>query len=192
MAPRGPGQHVQGSWGGFFALHRAEDLVFISSVLRGIRPQWAVELGTAQGGFAAMLAFTLLPWGGKVLTLDCVRDPAVDRLLAAYGNVEFLQADVLTRLQPSVVAWTSRSHSFLYCDNGNKEQEMALYAPFVSLGSYLGCHDYGSEVDPDTAETTMRAHGFTPFLHEEFEALAHPEWYPLSMTRLWRRTHDPV
>lgn len=168
--------------------HRWEDLALILEVLRGARPPVAVELGTATGGFAVFLAMTLGEWDGWVLTVDRQQSQRLE-LEAACSNLICLEADLFVPPPPRWVTVPLRNPgALLYCDNGNKLRELALYAPYLGERGLVGVHDYGTEVPPEQAEALMRVRGFAPWRHEAFEALAHPEHYPVSLTRFWRRT----
>ena len=172
---------------GIKAQHRFEDLALIAEVVQAHRPDVAIELGTAEGGFAAFLASVLADWGGRVVTFDRDVPPEITRLLAI-SNLGYVQADLLREAHPSVLGLLrSAASPMLYCDNGAKMRELALYAPWVPEGGLVGVHDYGTEVPPDLIEPLMRTLGYQPVRHEDFAALAHPEWYPVSLTRFWRR-----
>jgi cephalosporin hydroxylase len=169
----------------FFAAHRAEDLVLIAEVIRQYRPAALVELGTYLGGMAAFFADTIAAWGGTVHTFD-VRRQFDQELLQACPNLRFYEEDIL-RESPVVKALIAKPSTLLYCDNGDKEAEIAAYAPVLAVGNLLGCHDYESEVRADFVEPLLAGLGFSQHRHADFAALAAPPWYPVSMTRFWRR-----
>lgn len=174
----------------FFAEHRAEDMALIAEVVRAHRPRLMVELGTLAGGFAAFLADLATAWGGTVHTFD-VTDEHLDRgILAAYPNLHFHREDALTD-NPGLAGLVSLPGALLYTDNGDKEREIATYAPRLAVGSLLGTHDYDSQVRPVWAEPFLRGLGFEQHRHPDFEALASPPHYPISMTRFWRRVRIP-
>ena len=111
-------------------------------------------------------------------------------LLEDCPNLEYWQEDLLQDGGNINVAgllggepWT-----LLYCDNGHKEQELETYGYYLHSGATLGCHDYGTEVNPEWIEPLLRGMGFSPYRHEDFAALAHPQDYPVSMTRFWKKT----
>lgn len=74
----------------------------------------------------------------------------------------------------------------LYCDNGNKQKEIELYASSIPIGSLLATHDYNTEVMGSWVEPFVAQLGFVPEGHEKMEALRN-EWYPEPMTRFWVR-----
>lgn len=182
-----PAQHIQSEHNGFLMIHRFEDQDPIVDVLRGHRPLRAVELGTAAGGFAALLASTLAEWAGTVLSVDQVLNPSIVKELGlSYRNLVLLEADVLTAALPAIVAIIRQPGSALYTDNGNKRRELELYAPLMGPRALVGTHDYGTEVDEEWVEPFMAGLGYTPHQHARFEALA-SEYYWDSLTRWWVR-----
>lgn len=202
--PPGPGMFIKSEWtapnGAVFEMqHRYEDRALILEVLWQHRPELAVELGTAAGGFAALLAETVGAWGGRAVTVDRTVDLALAaRLGAAYPKtltlvgLDLLQGDPLVTLATICaqgVLWETvpprRARTLLYCDNGNKVEELTRYAPLLQPGDLLGCHDYATEVPVEWVEPFLANLGFTPHRHAEFAALADPMNYPASLTRFW-------
>jgi cephalosporin hydroxylase len=168
--------------------HRAADLPVIARILGEHRPDVIAELGTASGGFSLFLADTVAPWGGRVVTFDLHAGKG-DEIAALRPNLTFLAADVL---QPPGIGMVSAALSsaervVLYCDNGHKEAELAIYASMIPVGGLLATHDYGTEVRPEWAEALVASHGFVPHRHDLMEALRDPPDYPEAMTRFWRR-----
>ncbi len=185
-------QHVQSMFGEHLMVHRYEDQAHIRDVITSFRPTVAVELGTAAGGFAAMLAATLSQWGGRVLSLDIKLDPGIAASLErTYDNLALIEADVLTAPHPLVVAALSQPGALLYTDNGHKQRELELYAPDLPVPALVGTHDYGTEVDEDWAEAFMARHHYRPYQHERFAALANDGYWD-SLTRFWMRTDDTL
>lgn len=181
-------QHVQSEWGGFIAIHRYEDLAVIRSVIESQQPIQAVELGTAEGGFAAFLATVLWAWGGTVYSVDIKQDQGIARNLESrYKNLCLIEADVLSGELKEISYVLKGARRMLYTDNGHKQRELELYAPLLGPGGLVGTHDYGTEVDPVWAEPYMQSLGYSPYQHGEFEALVDPTDYPVSYTRFWTR-----
>lgn len=175
---------VRGSWMGDECQHRPEDFPAILAVLRGYRPAVAIELGTGDGGFAALLADTMAEWAGQVHTLDRVQLPTIPTRPNLTAHVVDLWVD--THVVPALLALAPQ-RTLLYCDDGDKERELALYAPLLRAGDLLGAHDYGTEVRPDYARMLLEeTFGFLPVAHATFAALASPS-YPHSLTRFWVR-----
>lgn len=173
-------------WRGITCQHRSDDFPLIIDVIERHRPVIVVELGTDNGGFAALLADVIKPWGGHCYSYD-VETRADVRLIEGRDNLTLAHADVLTMRDASLARLLAQPSVLLYCDDGNKEREISLYAPLLAPGSMLGTHDYVDEVDPQWVEPFLADLGFTPYRHDEFAALAN-EWYPHSLTRFWKRS----
>ena len=183
---------VRCEWYGFEAQHRWEDCPVIAcEVLEVVRPKFALELGTAGGGFAAFLAGTLAAWGGSVVTVDiAVNDDLIARLEGSFANLSVWRGDCLSSVPPildRLIRGAEYQPCLVYCDDGNKPLEIELYAPLIPVGSLIGCHDYEDEVPSAWVEPHLTALGFAPYRHEAFEALAHPVDYPRSLSRFWIR-----
>lgn len=171
----------------FTCLHRPDDFPLIRKTLRLYRPKWTVELGTHMCGFSAFLGDTVAEWRGKVLTVDNIRYPEVDALLDYCRNVYFRKADILKSADNMVLSWLNLGRSFLYCDDGDKNREVEIYAKRVPVGSLLGVHDYGTETDPEHMREILQPLGFQMVFREEFENLSN-KWYD-SLTRIWVRSN---
>ena len=182
-----PAQYVESTYGDFRLIHRYEDQEHIVDVIRGHRPERAVELGTASGGFAALLAATLSEWSGRVLSIDRVQDGEISRrLLLTYPNLMLLEADILSDLLPPVVEILREPGSLLYTDDGDKRRELELYVPVMGPRALVGTHDYGTEVDENWVEPFMAGLGYKPHQHARFEALVTENYWD-SLTRFWTR-----
>lgn len=175
--------------------HRGEDFPLIVEVIREFKPMVAVELGTGWGGFLALLADTLAPWGGTAIGFDKAVRPGGDleRVLRDFPNARFIEADVRpvdedgrTLLNGSIVRALAHPAAMLYCADGAPAAELEVYASHLR-GPLLGQHDYGASWgDAIRVERTTRSAGFVPHRHAEFEALAHAG-YRIVGTRFWRR-----
>lgn len=171
---------------GHHCQHRSDDFPIVESIIFPHRPLVLVELGTDEGGFAGFLADMAAGWGGRVVTFD-IKAKFKSDLLSAFSNLSFEQADVLGE-EPHwrVVELISQPRVLLYCDNGNKQREVELYAQFLQSGSLLGVHDYNTEIMAEWVEPFVAELGFVQEGHARMEALRN-EWYPEPMTRFWVR-----
>lgn len=185
------GQHIQCSWDGFIAVHRYEDLTLIRETIEMVKPQWAVELGTAEGGFAAFLATILGQWDGKVYTFDFKLDPGIAQALhQRYPNLWCIKSDVLDPDNQDLIQLLNQRNGLLYTDNGNKQRELEIWAMYLPEPAMIGSHDYGTELNSEWAEQHMKNLGFKEFRHAEFAKLAHDTDYPVSLTRFWTKTSN--
>lgn len=173
-------------WKGHHCQHRSDDFPEISAIVSPHRPMVVVELGTDEGGFSGFLADLVAPWGGRVFTFD-IKAKFRPSLLSDFHNLSFQQADVLTSRSPHVVDLIAQGDvTLLYCDNGNKQREVELYAPLLKAKSLLGVHDYNTEIMGSWVEPHVAVLGYEPEGHARMEALRN-EWYTEPMTRFWRR-----
>lgn len=191
----GPGMFIKSEWtapnGSIFEMqHRYEDRALIEEVVRMHAPHLAIELGTAKGGFACLLA-ALVP---RVVTVDHqMAEPDLwARLTAAHPNLDPVLMDCLAFDPRETWAALTRgapgARTLLYTDNGNKVEEIMRFAPFLTSGDLLGTHDYATEVPVEWVEPFLADLGFVPHHHADFAALADPRNYPASLTRFWVRT----
>ena len=167
----------------YTCLHRPDDFPLIAKVLSVYKPLNIIELGTHMAGFSAWLSDQLRMWGGQLLTIDNKKHDDVDRLLRDCPNVQFEQIDLMAEESPLVVDWIKRERSFLYCDNGDKEKEVKIYAKHVPVGGLIGVHDYGTETSAMVVGRTLKPLGFEMVFKKEFEDLSN-DWYG-SLTRIW-------
>ena len=131
-----------------------------------------VELGTGHGGMSLFLGSCINGRDGRVLTVD--REQLMDRgysswsLLAQRYNVSFLQKDVF---MPETVQEASnfiKNHrALIFCDDGEKKREVALYAEILKKDDLLLAHDYMGEFsNEDLTERTLAI--LEPYRQEEF------------------------
>lgn len=181
---------------GHHCQHRSDDFPDIAAILAPHRPRIVVELGTDRGGFASFLAELVRPWGGTVCTFD-IEAKFKPSLLTDAPNLRFQLADVLgagpvgpAARHQTVAGLVGQPAVLLYCDNGNKQREVELYAPLLRVGSILGVHDYNTEIMGSWVEPFVAALGYEPEGHERMEALRN-QWYPEPMSRFWVRRRVP-
>ena len=166
------------------------DFKLFHEILVELRPQLIVELGTGALGIAPFFAHCQSQWGGEVWTFDLYgasEDYAQCRIAdtKAYSNMRFFREDVLRFANKRVIEAISPPGRFIFCDNGCKELEMALYGPYLGPGGILACHDYGQEVDPEWAEIFMPKLGFEKY--REAEAKVLDGTFEYGTSRFWRK-----
>jgi len=131
-----------------------------------------IELGTGHGGMSLFLGSFICDRAGRVLTIDRVRlmDGGYDLWIqsAQKYNVSFLQKDVF---EPDTVKDVSNfiagHRALIFCDNGEKKREVAVYAEILKKGDLLLAHDYNGEFYlQDLPERTLAI--LEPYRQEEF------------------------
>ena len=171
---------------GFHCQHRSDDFPIIRDIIATHRPSIAIELGTDAGGFAALLADTVAAWGGHAWTFDRERKFS-QLLLDTTPNLTFVQSDVLAEYDRTLTKLIDDHEPvLLYCDDGNKVREIAMYGALLNVGDLLATHDYNTEVPSAWVEPFLATLGFEPEGHARMEALRN-QWYPEPMTRFWVR-----
>ncbi len=148
-------------WLGVQTLQTPTDMWAIQQILYEVRPDYIVETGTWHGGSALFHAMVLQQVNpeGRIITIDI--HPQVEQ---ANQNPLFRQTvevwtgsstspQTLARLVPRV---RGRRTLVLLDSNHAREhvaEELRLYGPLVSAGSYMIVHDtnlYGEGVPPET------------------------------------------
>ena len=120
---------------------------YVGPLLKDYHPQMIIEFGTYHGGFTKYLCdwFPDVP----IYSVDLVRMvSAVDeKYFRENGNVTLITSMELFKgglLIPPLV--NSSKRKFLFCDNGNKIDEVKLYAGYLRPNDLLGIHDWGTEI----------------------------------------------
>lgn len=172
---------------GHHCQHRSDDFPDLAAIIAPHRPQRVIELGTDEGGFSGWLADLVSPWDGFVHTFD-IKPKFKPRLLDDFDNLDFHEANVLSDTNKLVAKLIQEGDErvLLYCDNGDKQREVELYAPLLKVGDLLATHDYNTEIMASWVEPFVSYLGFEKEGHERMEALRN-EWYPEPMTRFWIR-----
>jgi cephalosporin hydroxylase len=166
------------------------DLWTIQETIWECRPALLIESGTNRGGSAYFYAqlFDLMG-SGEVVTIDVTKlhelaHPRVTFLLGSSTSAEIVQqvAERVRRVQGAVMVILDSDHS-----RAHVQQELELYAPFVTPGSYMLVQDGVI----DTLDRFRRGRpgplpAIQDFLHR------HPEFeVDLERTQRFLVTHHP-
>jgi cephalosporin hydroxylase len=140
-----------------------QSLWIIRDLIAEMKPELMIELGTAYGGFTAVMLdgapnakfYTVdrVPGeqminrsGGVVTETDCIQW----RKAMKRKGVEFLYQDLITEPCGKIENLCSDGRKkFVYMDNGNKPFEVAFYGPHLNPGDVMGVHDWKKEIWPD-------------------------------------------
>lgn len=160
-----------------------EDTELLFSLIKKHDPSLIVELGYGNGVFTMAMheAFPEV----YIKSFD-IRKMPLDKVIDnVSGRVSFINDDILAGSSAvrTFLYWGNRK--LLYCDNGNKTQEILMYAQYLNIGDMLGVHDYSVQQSIDDAlavsssiENYLGHIGFEKHNHEEFES-------QLMRSRLW-------
>jgi cephalosporin hydroxylase len=150
-------------------VHEIAALSIIEYFLLHEKPKLIIELGTFYCGVTALFHETDksieihtfdykdfmkdLRKAHKVIT---VAELAEFKTKVFSENVHFHHENILTAPNQNLIDLLKRPEKkFLYCDNGNKIQEINTYAPYLNPGDFLGCHDWGTEVFIEGIQETV-------------------------------------
>ena len=143
-----------------FACHQEGELSIIREVVLDFKPELMVELGTLVGGTTLLLhqCFPDIPLhsfdnrsmvrclkkskvGFTVEQMETFQREAFNDNVSFYVNGLFRGGRAIVE---KLLA--SKKRKFIYCDNGNKDLELNVFAEHLLVGDLLGVHDWGYEV----------------------------------------------
>jgi len=158
-----PGTWRDTHWLGVPTLKCPLDLWIYQEMLQELRPQLIIECGTAFGGSAAYLASICdLIGSGTIVTIDIESNPerpVHPRIRYVLGSS--VDAQIVSQVRGMIPA---EGHVLVILDSDHTAahvtRELALYAEFVTIGSYLVVEDSninGHPVLPDFGPGPMEA-----------------------------------
>jgi hypothetical protein len=112
-----------------------------------------VELGTGEGGFSRYLYLQAEARGLNFSTFDHVR-------MDGQRVPGFHKLDIFAH--PDEVLARLISPTVLFCDNGDKSQEVNLFAPSLQPGDLVVVHDWNTEIAASDVPETLKP------IHEEW------------------------
>lgn len=153
--PEGEGRvHHRTTWMGVPCLKCPMDLWAYQEILAEVRPDLVVETGTHLGGSALFLAHMLdLLGNGEVISIDILdrpgrpRHPRVRYVTGSSADAVLVRGLQAERPDARRLVILDSDHS-----KAHVAKELALFAPIVSVGSYLVVEDSnvnGHPVLPD-------------------------------------------
>ena len=142
-----------GSYLGVPVQREWHDIETIEGFLHTEWPSVVIELGTGTGAFSLYLASYCFAHGFKFRTYDLGDKPhphqrpnarCLEAVVRLGGEVRI--ADVFDPEIVEEIGLALRDPCLVYCDNGDKPREIQTYAPLIPVGSFIGVHDFGTEV----------------------------------------------
>lgn len=142
------------------ACHREGELDIIREVVLDFKPELMIELGTCVGGITLLLheCFPNTPlhtFDNKSMIRSLKKAKSnisietIETLQreSFNDNVTFYVTNIFIEGKPIIEELLANDkRKFLYCDNGNKDEEINLFAKCLSVGDLLGVHDWGYEI----------------------------------------------
>jgi len=146
-----------------------------------------IELGSGAGGLTVFLGLYGYMSDCEVHTFDSKNWMPLPtyKLLTFLGVRVYIQRDVLR--DPVTTAYVAgliggAGRTLLLCDNGNKNREFNLYAPYLKHGDIIMAHDYvasgkedrwkASEVNIDLIRDTITEYNLQDYMCYVFEDVA--------------------
>ncbi|QDP56798.1 MAG: hypothetical protein Unbinned400contig1000_17 [Prokaryotic dsDNA virus sp.] len=137
-------------------LHSLDEIARIHRLLDSVQPDRILEFGTGGGMMTSALGEWAMSYPNKtVLSIDRIQglnmetmlDLAKMPVITVVGDeyargVRMLMEAFLEPGQPHVTR-------FVYCDGGNKPQEMRQFSRLLSPGDCIACHDYERTPEED-------------------------------------------
>jgi hypothetical protein len=114
-------------------------------VIQEMQVDLIIELGTDRGGFTKLLN-EAIP-NAEIHTFDLANETNAVRKFFS-GNVVFHNEDVLEKCLPLMHLLSRQEKKLLYCDNGKKRKEVAMYSWQLNPLDYIGVHDWRFEIFP--------------------------------------------
>lgn len=143
----GPGNHriwEQIRWMGYPVLKTPADLWIYQEIMHEVKPDLVIETGTHLSGSALFFAHMMDIIGkGKIVSIDITEQP----IRARHPRISYLLgSSVDSGIVETVAKLREASTTCLVVLDSDHskhhvKQELALYSPFVSVGSYLVVED---------------------------------------------------
>jgi hypothetical protein len=135
-----------GKDGGVFVMKHEQKAVKIAiDIIIEMQVDLIIELGTFRGGFTKLLN-EAIP-NAEIHTFDLTNETRTVRKFFS-GNVVFHNEDVLEKCLPLMQLLNRQEKKLLYCDNGKKRKEVAMYSWQLNALDYIGVHDWRHEIFP--------------------------------------------
>jgi hypothetical protein len=139
-----------------------------------------IELGTQLGGLSALLGLQCRMVGARFDTFDKEAASPYSGWFALFG-VNYRILDVFSPTGTAAVRELIQAPGrvLLLCDNGDKKEEFARFAPYLKAGDVIGAHDYHPdgdyqerrwgwhEITDAAVEETCRTQGLVPYHQED-------------------------
>lgn len=143
-----------------YCKHGAKYFPLFVKIIEDFKPDLFIELGTHMGGVTLVVheAFPDL----EIHTFDFLKLLNLD--LFDLNKVSFYKENLLkgsNKILTKLLKDNKSKKKILYCDNGDKENEMDWYGDYLLSGDLIGCHDWEVEVRPEVVIPMMNEKGFT-------------------------------
>jgi hypothetical protein len=138
---------------GNFMAQSPQAIAAWEQALQHVSFQRIIELGTGHGTFSLYLLLFCRERGAQFFTYDNVR-----RFATSVESTGFIMSllrlddcfkrhDVLAEPGPIIEKIKKPGRTVLFCDDGDKKQEVRTFGPHLKPGDILGVHDWHKEVN---------------------------------------------
>lgn len=137
------------TWMGIPILQYTSDLMVMQEIIWEVRPDWIIECGVAFGGMTAFYATILDFMGhGNVLGIDIEIREHTKKI--HHPRIQFRQSSSTDETLLKEIRFLVKENSVLVSLDSNHThahvlKELELYAPLVSVGSYIVVFDTAIE-----------------------------------------------
>lgn len=124
------------------------DLAAWELFLRNKHVNSIIELGTGRGGMTLYFLLWAMQQNATFSTFDITRHKNLEssRLAKKFHLLDhFKEVDVLS--QYKTVLKSIIHPTLIYCDNGNKPEEVRLYSKHLAPGDFIVVHDFNIEIN---------------------------------------------
>ena len=108
-----------------------------------------VEIGTGNGAMSIFLGLHAYIRGGKVFTCDVIRREGLFEAQKMFEvlPIQFCQVGCFSeegmKMIKEIIGYKP---SFVFCDGADKPEELNTFSRYITLGSIICAHDYGTEI----------------------------------------------
>jgi len=145
---------IRTPYGNTTAIITADEIVNLQFLIREFVTAIGIDLGTAWGGSALVMADAGVKETHTYDKKNFVSEKD-GRIFYHIGNV------FNPPMADEVKALCGRpERKLLFCDNGNKKREINLFGPCLQAGDVLAAHDFGTELKLKDVAGMIQEHGF--------------------------------
>lgn len=139
------------TWMGIPILQYPQDLMVMQELIWELKLDWIIETGTAFGGSALFYATCPTKWTTHIMTIDKEFRPHTLEVIHRVSHILGIEGDsiseeIVKKVWMAVEGYRSR---MVVLDSNHTHahvlQELRLYAPLVSVGSYIVVFDTAIE-----------------------------------------------
>lgn len=159
------------TFAGATALHSAFTYEQIDKVLKSVKVNKIVEIGTGQGALSMYLGLVGARLGIPVYTID-KNTIKVDetRVVLEKLGVNIITLNALCEPGISEVSnLISGTPVYLICDNGDKKKEFNTFCGSLVSGSVVSVHDWGKEIQYNDVSDVVEKLRMVPFMKEKWD-----------------------